>query len=107
MRGIILCSMLVWLLVGCASPGPAISKSRMGNLEVNIRGVEMAEAARADIYIDGAYIGNPTDLKPILCLKRGERRIRVVLPGFQDYNQTILILGAPNHQVLNVYLERP
>ena len=105
MKWLVVGSIAVLLMTGCASAGPAISKSSMGNLELNIRGAEGAKVGQADIYVDGEYIGNASPLKPVLYLRRGERRIRVELAGFKAYEDTIMILGDPNHQVLNVVLE--
>jgi hypothetical protein len=106
MKWLLVVSVAVLLMTGCVSPGPAISKSSMGNLELNIRGMEEAQVGQADIYIDGQYIGNASSLKPVLYLRRGERQVRVQLSGFKTYEGTITILGDPNHQVLNVILER-
>lgn len=95
---------LVLFIVGCESTGPAISKSRLGNLEINVYGPEETKP-NAELYLDDTFIGNLTRHMPVLHVKRGERVIRVQAPGFKPYEKTIVILGAPNHQVLNVYLE--
>lgn len=96
---------LVALLVGCATAGPAVSKSRMGNLELTVRCPGDADVGQAQVYVDGAYIGNASRLKPILYLRRGERTVRVSLNGFRTYEGIVTVLGDPNQQVLNVYLE--
>jgi len=106
MRQILISAFCAFLLIGCASSAPVISKSRVGNLELNIYGPEKAAVKRAEIYIDGVYIGNATSLKPVLYIQRGERVIRVTLAGFKTYERPITILGDPNHQVLNVFLEK-
>ena len=54
----------------------------------------------------GVFIGNVSQSRPIHFLKRGVRAIRVELPGTKTYEQGIDILGDPNHQVLNVMLEK-
>ena len=93
------------IMAGCAATGPAIRKSEIGNLELNVYGPEHAHVARADIYLDGLFIGNATPEMPVLYMRRGERMVRVVLPGYKPYKRKINILGDPNHQVLNVFLE--
>ena len=92
-------------LAGCTCAGPAISKADMGNLQINVYGPKAVPVPPADIYVDDLFVGNATPEKPILYIKRGERRIRVELPGCTPYNRTITILGDPNHQVLNVLLK--
>jgi hypothetical protein len=86
--------------------GPAVSKSAMGNLEVNVFPPEGMNADTARMYVDDAFVGNVSGRLPVLCLKRGKRRIRIELDGAQTYQETIDILGEPNHQVLNVMLQR-
>jgi len=104
MKTLFITTILAAFLVGCESTGPAISKSRMGNLEINVYGQEDTNP-NAELYLDGTFIGNLTGHMPVLHVKRGERVIRVEAPGFKPYEKTIVILGEPNHQVLNVYLE--
>jgi hypothetical protein len=96
---------LLSVLVGCASEGPAISKSALGNLEVNVYGPKDAPMYHADIFVDGIFIGNATSNKPVLYLKTGERDVRVELEGYVPYDRKIDVLGDPNHQVLNVFLK--
>ena len=95
------------LFSGCVgSTGPAISKSRMGNLAIHVHTPEEIDPRRAEIYIDGLYIGDITPQKPVLYIKRGEHLVRVELPGFKPVEKQITVLGDPNHQVMNVFLEK-
>ena len=93
-------------LCGCVSTGPAISKDSTGNLEINIVAPQDIPDELAKIYVDGHFIGNVSKRLPVLFLKRGLRTIRVELPGTKTYEQGIDILGDPNHQVLNIVLEK-
>jgi hypothetical protein len=43
---------------------------------------------------------------PILHLKNGKHVVKVELEGTATYTETLTILGDPNHQVLNVALQR-
>ena len=104
-----LCAILVALFVvmGCVvSTGPAVSKSSMGNLEINVSARENMSYSAALIYVDDVPVGNVSPTKPVLHLKRGDRAIRVELEGCKPYKQQIRILGDPNQQVLNVVLEK-
>ncbi len=94
------------LLCGCADFGPAISKTDMGNLEINIVAPEGLDVRGARIYIDDVFIGNVSSRMPILQLKRGKRVVKVELEGTDSYTESVTILGEPNHQVLNVSLKR-
>ncbi|HEY2953230.1 MAG TPA: PEGA domain-containing protein [Verrucomicrobiae bacterium] len=94
------------LLSGCAASGPAISKSDMGNLEVNIWAPEGMQVRAARIYVDDVFVGNTSERMPILYLKRGNHTLRVELDGTETCQQTIAILGDPNHQVLNAILKK-
>ena len=51
------------------------------------------------------YIGNASERLPVLYLKRGTHVVRVELAGCKPYERSILILGEPNHQVMNAFLE--
>jgi hypothetical protein len=93
-------------LSGCVSTGPAISKSSMGNLEVYVTAPEGIDAHPARICIDGVFVGNVSRDLPVLYLKRGKHVIRVELANMQTYEQEIRILGDPNHQFLDVVLEK-
>ena len=93
------------LLAGCVS-GPAVSKASEGNLEVNISGPNDSDVKLARLYVDEIFIGNISQRLPVLHLKNGKRTIRVELEGFKSWQQTLQILGEPNHQVLNVVLEK-
>jgi len=94
------------LLCGCAEFGPAVSKSDVGNLELNISAPEGLDVRTARIYIDGVFIGNLSNRMPVLQLKRGKRLVKLDLEGAQPYAEEIIILGEPNHQVLNAVLKR-
>ena len=103
---------MIWVLLvmfmicaGCVSPGPAESKSDMGNLAIHIQ-LDGRNHFPAEIYIDDIFIGNASPKMPILYLKKGERKIRIEARGFKTYERTITILGEPNRQQLNVVLER-
>ena len=100
--------MVLWavILSGCVSTGPAISKSRMGNLAIYVHTPEGIDPRRAEVYIDELYIGDMTPKKPVLHIKRGEHVVRVVLPGLKPVKKRIEVLGDPNHQVMNVFLEK-
>jgi len=94
------------IVAGCVSTGPVISKSKMGNLQTNVCTSEMKPVYNANLYLDGLFVGNLTEDMPVLHVKRGERVIRVEWPGYKAYERTITVLGDPNHQVLNVILEK-
>jgi hypothetical protein len=94
------------LLCGCADFGPAVSKTDMGNLEINLTTPEGLDARAARLYIDDVFIGNVSSRMPILQLKRGKRSVKVELEGADSYMESITILGEPNHQVLNIALKK-
>lgn len=95
----------VVLAAGCAT-GPAVSKSRDGNLELNISGPSDTGVKQARIYVDDVFVGNPSPMLPVLHLRKGKRNVRVELEGFKPWQQAVHILGEPNHQVLNAILEK-
>ena len=94
------------LLGGCVSSGPAISKSSMGNLEVYVAGPQDVDIHPARILVDGVFVGNVSQNLPVLYLKRGKHTVTVELAGMKTYEQQISILGDPNHQFLDVILEK-
>lgn len=94
------------LLSGCVSTGPAISKSNLGNLEINLIGCEQQQLATAELYLDGIFIGNLSSRLPVIHAKNGQRTVRVVCHGYKDFEKKVTVLGDPNHQVLNVVLEK-
>ena len=96
---------VVLLLSGCMVSGPAVSKSRMGNVAINVYAPEEVDVRRAEIHIDGLYIGSATPTMPVLELKRGERVLRVEMPGFRAVEKTLHVLGEPNHQVVNIFFD--
>jgi hypothetical protein len=111
MKQILTAIVLCCFIVGCEAAGPAISKSSMGTLELNVyppQGTAANDLSMysADIVIDGVSIGNPTATKPVLFLRRGTRNIRIVAAGCKTWQKSIMILGEPNHQVLNAFLEK-
>ena len=91
----------LFLSCGCADFGPAISKTNLGNLEINIT-AEGLDPRAARIYIDDVFIGNVSSRMPILELKKGKHTVKVELGGAETYTESITILREPNHQVLNV-----
>ena len=94
------------LLSGCVATGPAVSKGAMGNLEVSVMAPQGMATRAAGIHVDGVFVGNVSERLPVLYLKRGKHTVRVELEGTRTYEQSIDILGDPNHQVLNVTLEK-
>ena len=94
------------LLSGCVVSGPAVSKSTMGNLEINVWVPQDMQARAARIHVDGVFVGNVSERMPVLFLKRGRHTVKVELEGTKGYEQAVNILGDPNHQVLNVSLEK-
>jgi hypothetical protein len=91
-------------LAGCVNGGPVISKSGVGNLEINVRHPEGGTLSAANLYIDSVFVGTVSNHKPIIYLRRGERTIRVEAQGYKTYKKKITILGEPNQQVLNIFL---
>ena len=96
---------LAWVLCGCGTPGPVVSKSHMGNLAIYIHAPKGADVRRAELSIDGLCIGDATGERPVLFVKRGDRVIGVRMVGCKAVERKIDILGDPNHQVLHVFLE--
>ncbi len=80
------------LMAACAS-GPAVSKSRMGNCQVEVVVPKGADVRRASVFLDDLFIGNASKSMPVLQLRRGERTIRVEMPGFQTVEVVVTILG--------------
>lgn len=103
MRIILLC--LCAVLSGCATSGPTVSKSSLGNLEINVLAIGGKMPPNADLYLDDVFIGNASQHMPVLYAKRGRHIVRVQCPGYGTFDREIAILGDPNHQVLNVVLE--
>ena len=104
---IMILSLFTGVLLSCGCINlPAVSKSDMGNLEINISATEGLDASHARIYVDDVFIGNVSSRMPVLQLKRGKRVNKVELEGAGGYTETITILGEPNHQVLNVLMKR-
>jgi hypothetical protein len=97
---------LCLVLAGCASSGPVVSKSELGNLEINVYTPDGERAKNAELHIDGLFVGNLTRRLPIIHARRGERTIAVKLEGYRPYERKITVLGDPNHQVLNIMLQK-
>ena len=91
---------------GCFATGPAVSKGTMGNLEVSVIAPQGMDTRAVRLHVDGVFVGNVSERLPVLYLKRGRHAVRVELEGARAYEQAIEILGEPNHQVLNVILEK-
>ena len=107
MKNILCLLSMLLILSGCITSGPTVSKSDMGNLELNVFTQEKEIDSRfAEVYVDTIFLGNISPNKPILNLKEGVRNIRIELKGFKPYEKKIFISGDPNHQVLNVLLEK-
>ena len=106
MRVAILVLAAAFLGAGCVSTSSTVSKSRQGNVEIQVIPPEGADVRRAEIHVDGVFIGNATERLPVLQLGTGEREIGVQMPGCRPVSQRVTILGYPNHQVVNVFLER-
>ena len=102
---ILFCITTALMTWGCMVSGPAVSKSTMGNVGVYVYAPEDVDVRRADIFLDGFYVGSATTTMPVLELKRGERVLRVELAGFKTVEKTLYVLGEPNHQVVNIFLE--
>ena len=105
-KSLLTLSFVTTLLSGCVATGPAISKGSMGNLEVSVTAPQGVDMRAARIYVDGVFVGNVSERLPVLYLKRGKHTVKVELAGSATYEQAIDILGDPNHQVLNVTLEK-
>lgn len=103
MIGTVLAGMV---LTGCASSGPVVTKSQMGNLQINVAGPLPAEVGETRLYLDGLFIGNVSDKMPVLHARAGKRVVRAELDGYKPVEQEIVILGDPNHQVLNIVFEK-
>ena len=105
MKQIVVAVLLVALLGACVT-SPAISKSSMGNCQIEVIVPEDLDVRRAQIYVDDVFIGNATDSLPVLLLRRGKHTIRAEMPGCRTVEVSVTILGEPNHQVINIFLER-
>ena len=105
MKRLLIIIIVGMMLGGCVTRGPVVSKSRMGNLKINVQGPEEMAVNRARLYLDDLPVGNVSPYMPVLHVKRGLRVVRVELEGCKVYEQEIFIFGAPNHQVLNIVLE--
>lgn len=78
----------------------------MGNLEIYVNAPQGTDVRSAKIFADGVFISNVSQDLPVLYLKRGKHVITVELPGMKTYRQEITILGDPNHQFLDVELQK-
>ncbi len=78
----------------------------IGDLAINIRLPKDVDISKADVYLDDFYIGNLNETKVKLRLKRGLHTIMIQLPGCKPYSNEFMLLGNPNKQTLNVYIEK-
>jgi hypothetical protein len=97
---------LVLAITGCVTSGPAVSKSKQGNLQINVTFPGEHPTPNAELYLDDRFIGNASPQMPVVYAKRGNRTVRVEAEECGTYERTIFILGDPNHQVLNVFLKQ-
>jgi len=97
---------LVLAITGCVTSGPAVSKSKQGNLQINVTFPGEQPTPNAELYLDDMFIGNASPLMPVVYAKRGNRTVRVEAENYGTYERKIFILGDPNHQVLNVVLKQ-
>ena len=102
----LMAAVLAVIGTGCVETGPVISKAKEGNLQIEIVAPRDTDLTQAEIYLDGVFVGNVSNTMPVLHARRGVRTIRVLAPGYKPYEKRITILGEPNHQVLNVKLEK-
>jgi len=82
------------LVCGCVATGPAVSKTDVGNLEINIKAPESVDVRYARIYVDDSFIGNMSATMSVLHLKRGKRVVRVEMDSRKTYREVIEILGG-------------
>lgn len=106
MRYVVGIILMAVTLTGCIVTGPAVSKSSMGNVEINVEAPEGLPVYHTELYVDGVFIGNVSKHMPVLHLRRGERAIGAELRGCKTFEKKLLVLGDPNHQVLNIVLEK-
>jgi hypothetical protein len=78
----------------------------IGELVLDLSVPDGMKVSNAELYLDEFFIGNFKEKIFKLCLKRGVHTIRITLPGCEEYNSKIMLLGNPNHQVLNIELKR-
>jgi len=97
---------LLSALTGCLTTDSIVSKSRLGNLQIEVLFPDGAPTPPAGLYVDGSFVGNINPKMPVIYARRGLRTIRVEAAGYTSYEQTIQILGDPNHQFLDVRLEQ-
>ncbi len=98
---------MIMFLAGCITTGPTVSKSDMGNLELNVYTQDKEiNSCFAEVYVDTIFMGNISTNRPVLNLREGKHNIRIELKGHKPYEKKIFIAGDPNHQVLNILLEK-
>ena len=103
---VLMAAVLAVIGAGCVETGPVITKAEQGNLQIEIVAPKDTDLTQAEIYLDGVFVGNVSSTMPVLHARRGVRTIRVLASGYKPYEKQITILGEPNHQVLNVKLEK-
>jgi hypothetical protein len=78
----------------------------IGKLEVNINLPKGVDIKTGKVYLDNFYIGNLTGNKKVFTLKRGLHSLKLDFPGCEKYKSVFMLLGNPNEQVLNVFIEK-
>lgn len=78
----------------------------IGKLDVNINIPKGVDIKTGKVYLDNFYIGNFTENKKVFTLKRGLHSLRMEFPGCETYRTVFMLLGNPNEQVLNVFIEK-
>jgi hypothetical protein len=78
----------------------------IGKLEVNFYLPEGVDIKKTKVLLDNFYIGNLDSEKKIFTLKRGMHLLEVKAPGCAEYSRSFMLLGNPNSQVLNIFLEK-
>ncbi len=95
----------VLLTPGCVAAPSVSAKGESGRLELSVFGPPGLDVRKAEVFLDGLSIGNAGPEMPTLHVRNGRHLLRVELPGCLPYEREITILGSPNHQVVNVFLE--
>ena len=102
---ILLLSTLAFLMFSCVSNSSFVTKSKDGNLEINLIGKTVI-TQYSRVYIDNIFIGNLSSTKPTLILNKGYRKIKIVTDGYKTIEETIYIIGETGHQVINIPLTK-
>jgi hypothetical protein len=78
----------------------------IGKLDVNINLPKGVDIKTGKIYLDNFYIGNLTENRKVFTLKRGLHSLKIEFPECETYKSVFMLLGNPNEQVLNVFIEK-